>query len=117
MRESRILQKKPLPKFQKSATDAAWLRNVLQEGFFIFDEMDEESKKAMIDAFKMLTITSSKPQVIKQGDTGDFMYCVQHGVFKCSVEGKGVVGTVSRGGIFGELALIYNAPRAASVQA
>ncbi|KAF0699346.1 Aste57867_10062 [Aphanomyces stellatus] len=52
--------------------------------------------------------------VITEGDTGDFFYVVESGVFDVSIAGE-VVGTVKAGGSFGELALLYNCPRAATV--
>ena len=61
--------------------------------------------------------------VIRQGDVGDFFYVVEDGTFdfyiaKPGQQGGGLgdrVGGVGSGGSFGELALMYNAPRAASV--
>jgi cAMP-dependent protein kinase regulator len=64
--------------------------------------------------------------VITQGDAGDFFYVVEKGSFDVHVNSKGSlqpgpdgmgqnVGTIESGGSFGELALMYNAPRAATV--
>lgn len=65
-------------------------------------------------------------QVIQQGDQGDFFYVVEKGAFDVYVNPAGViqagaegagnkVATIAAGGSFGELALMYNAPRAATV--
>lgn len=65
-------------------------------------------------------------QVITQGDAGDFFYVVEKGSFDVYVNPSGAlqpgpdgmgqnVGTIAAGGSFGELALMYNAPRAATV--
>jgi hypothetical protein len=54
--------------------------------------------------------------VIKQGDEGDNFYVVDEGVFEIFVKEKKVV-EVGTGGSFGELALMYNTPRAATVKA
>jgi cAMP-dependent protein kinase regulator len=65
-------------------------------------------------------------KVIVQGDAGDFFYVVEKGSFDVFVNPAGAlqpgpdgmgaqVGTIEAGGSFGELALMYNAPRAATV--
>merc|ERR1719356_384555 len=54
-------------------------------------------------------------QVIKQGDTGDFLFVIESGDFDCIIGDK-VVKTCGSGDVFGELALLYNCPRAATVQ-
>lgn len=61
-----------------------------------------------------------------QGDAGDYFYVVEKGSFDVYVNDSGAlqpgpdgmgkkVGSVQAGGSFGELALMYNAPRAATV--
>ena len=52
--------------------------------------------------------------IIKQGELGDLFFCLETGSAAASVSGN-VVMTYQPGGCFGELALIYNSPRAASV--
>lgn len=64
--------------------------------------------------------------MITQGDAGDFFYIVEKGSFEVYVNMSGSlqpgpdgmgqkVSTIEAGGSFGELALMYNAPRAATV--
>lgn len=58
--------------------------------------------------------------IFKEGDTGARAYLVEHGAveIKKTVDGKDVVlGKVDMGGIFGEMALIDDAPRMASAVA
>lgn len=65
-------------------------------------------------------------QIISQGDAGDYFYVVEKGTFDVYVNPTGTVqpgpdgmgekvGTIESGGSFGELALMYNAPRAATI--
>lgn len=54
--------------------------------------------------------------VIRQGDIGDRYYVVADGVLEISVSGK-TVRIVERGGSFGEVALLANVPRTATVTA
>ena len=53
--------------------------------------------------------------LIKQGDEGSTFYVVESGEFKIFVQDVGEVDKLQRGRCVGELALLYNAPRAASV--
>merc|ERR1719473_1672078 len=59
-----------------------------------------------------------KQRVINQGDSGDFLFVIESGVLDCSIKGVDkIVKTCEAGDVFGELALLYNCPRAASVDA
>jgi CRP/FNR family transcriptional regulator, cyclic AMP receptor protein len=51
--------------------------------------------------------------VMKEGDAGVYMYVVLRGKLSISIKGA-VVGQVSTGGVFGEMALVDQSPRAAS---
>lgn len=58
--------------------------------------------------------------MIKQGQDGDNLYVVEKGTLKCfrkSGNDQKYLKTYQPGESFGELALLYNAPRAASIQA
>lgn len=54
--------------------------------------------------------------IMKQGDTGAFMYIVATGVVAISIQGK-VVDRVGPGGTFGEMALVDQSPRSANATA
>ena len=58
--------------------------------------------------------------VIKEGDEGDSLYVVGKGTLTCSKVFKGqsaptILKKYQPGEAFGELALLYNAPRAATI--
>ena len=58
--------------------------------------------------------------VIRQADEGDNFYVVESGTCNCymgSCDDSGLVNVCESGDCFGELALMYNAPRAATVMA
>ena len=50
------------------------------------------------------------------GDKGDYFYIIERGTFSVIVN-KAVVGNLADGKTFGELALLYNQPRAATIRA
>ena len=80
----------------------------------LFNNLDEQQRGRIIDAmFERHVLVGEL--IIKEGDEGDNFYVVDQGKFSVQIEGKGEVSQVGPGGIFGELALMYNNPRSASV--
>jgi cAMP-dependent protein kinase regulator len=62
----------------------------------------------------------AKPQdfIIKEGEPGEVLYIVESGEMTCSKiinEESKILKKYSEGDVFGELALLYNAPRAATI--
>uniref|UniRef100_A0A1A7XS78 cAMP-dependent protein kinase type II-alpha regulatory subunit n=1 Tax=Iconisemion striatum TaxID=60296 RepID=A0A1A7XS78_9TELE len=97
-------------------------RQRLQEAckdILLFKTLEKEQFSEVLDAmFEVLV----KPQehIIDQGDDGDNFYVIDRGVYDIFVEkdGAGVcVGKYNNKGSFGELALMYNTPRAATIVA
>ena len=60
--------------------------------------------------------TNKGEVIMKQGDEGDNFYIIDQGSVDIFVNDAKVV-TIGEGGSFGELALIYGTPRAATVTA
>ena len=59
-------------------------------------------------------------KIFKEGDEGNLAYVVQEGVVEIVKEINGVetvLGSVGKGGIFGEMALIDSKPRMAAARA
>ncbi|TWW62089.1 protein kinase, cAMP-dependent, regulatory, type II, alpha, B isoform X1 [Takifugu flavidus] len=85
----------------------------------LFKTLDQEQFSEILDAmFEVLV----KPQqhIIDQGDDGDNFYVIETGTFDIFVKKDGAnlcVGKYDNKGSFGELALMYNTPRAATIVA
>lgn len=82
---------------------------------FLFSSLDEDSLKTVIGALEEIKHPSGT-EVIKQGDEGDFFYVVESGIVNFFVNGD-KVNSSGPGSSFGELALMYNSPRAATATA
>ncbi|XP_063797216.1 cAMP-dependent protein kinase type II-alpha regulatory subunit [Pseudophryne corroboree] len=85
----------------------------------LFKNLDQEQLSQVLDAMFELRV---KPEehVIDQGDDGDNFYVIERGVYDILVARDGqsrCVGTYDNHGSFGELALMYNTPRAATIVA
>ncbi|KNC52756.1 cAMP-dependent protein kinase regulatory subunit PkaR [Thecamonas trahens ATCC 50062] len=82
---------------------------------FLFRHLKPEQLEIAYGAMVRLDIPEGH-DIIVQGDQGEYFYVVDSGEFAVFVDGVQVV-VVEAGGSFGELALMYNAPRAATVTA
>ncbi|EFX74447.1 hypothetical protein DAPPUDRAFT_108952 [Daphnia pulex] len=91
------------------------------KNIFIFRSLDPDQVQDVLDAMFEKTVDSGD-YVIRQGDDGDNFYVIDSGAFHIYVATdteptKRLVGQYEGSGSFGELALMYNMPRAATVQA
>lgn len=103
--------KKVVPKDYKTmaALYKAIAKNVL------FSHLDENERSDIFDAMFPVTCLPGEP-IIQQGDEGDNFYVIDQGEVEIYVNNE-LVTTIGEGGSFGELALIYGTPRAATVKA
>lgn len=103
----------------KSEAEKAKIRSTLLESF-MFSALEENELAIVLDAIKVVEAASGEV-VIKQGDDGDVLYVIGAGALDCHrTDGDGnekFLKTYAPGEFFGELALLYNAPRAATVVA
>lgn len=79
---------------------------------FLFKQLDETSKHTVIQALSEKKFDKDL-EIIKQGDEGDYFYIIEHGTVDFYVNGS-KVSSSGPGSSFGELALMYNSPRAAT---
>ena len=100
------------------------IRDILSsavEESLLFNSMGEEEKTECVDAFRPQNFNSNET-IIRQNEVGDDFYIVTSGTVEVMVKTPGSKratskGTLSKGQSFGELALLYNTPRAATILA
>lgn len=94
---------------QQEEIDAVLRSNLLFAG------MDADQRRVLVDAMTPKSFEAGAV-IIRQGDPGDYYYVLSEGTVDISVNGK-LVFSARKGMGFGELALMYDAPRAATVTA
>lgn len=85
----------------------------------IFKNLDQEQLSQVLDAMFERRVQPQE-HVIDQGDDGDNFYVIERGqydIFVSRDEQSRCVGAYDNHGSFGELALMYNTPRAATIVA
>jgi len=90
---------------------------------FLFNGLEHEALQQVIGAMQLCSVEPEQ-MVISQGDDGDFLFIIESGLMDCYKRSRdfetgqdveALVKTCGPGDVFGELALLYNCPRAASV--
>ncbi|XP_014219283.1 cAMP-dependent protein kinase type II regulatory subunit [Copidosoma floridanum] len=82
---------------------------------FLFRSLDKEQMAGVLDAMFEKTVKPGE-FIIRQGDDGDNFYVIEKGQYEVYVK-DALIHTYDNSGFFGELALLYNMPRAATVKA
>ena len=99
--------------FAKSEESKTIIRRSLQQ-HYLFENLGKDDMEKMVNCMKSV-IYQPNAIIINEGDVGDQFFLIESGEAIASVIGVGDVAKYGVGGCFGELALIYNSPRAASV--
>jgi len=105
------------PKFQHSDIEIQGLRRATANNM-LFKTLTEQQKNALFKAMEKIRVGKGEV-MISEGDSGDYFYVVMQGNFEVFKTETGSIPVYSYtgGGSFGELALMYNCPRAATVVA
>jgi cAMP-dependent protein kinase regulator len=103
---------------EKSADTTEKLQKRLMQAF-MFNNLDAGEFKVVVGAIEEAKFNAGE-DVITEGDQGDCMYVLEEGTLECTkvINGnKTHLKNYEPGEGFGELALLYNAPRAATITA
>lgn len=116
-----VIATEPIPetleitsRVKKTATETSLIVKAIQKNDFL-KRLDEEQTAMMVE---LLVLSKFKPgdEVIKEGSEGDSMYIVAAGELLVTQGGQDL-RTLLTGDVFGELAILYNCKRTATVKA
>lgn len=107
------------PVYPKTQDQLTRLKKILSNGF-MFAALDPKDLESVTLAMQEKILPPNN-RVIQQGDAGDCLYVVESGALQCYKKFgndpvEKMVKRLEVGDVFGELALLYSVPRAASVQ-
>ena len=119
----RVLKTEEVKLFEKTPVVAAGIRNILSKNL-LFQHLDESQLTTVISAFIPMEFTKDQ-DIVTQGEDGTHFFLLATGEAEVYVSKRGLdvepkkvlTYTNGSGAAFGELALMYNAPRAATVRA
>ena len=106
------------PVFPKSDDQAAMLVKRVK-GIFFMKHLGEKDVDTLVKAFELKTYEVGDV-LMKQGDEGDCFYVLEEGITDVVIDNVGKVAEKDGKGdanFVGELALLYNAPRSATIVA
>jgi cAMP-dependent protein kinase regulator len=106
------------PSYPKTPEQTERLNTTLMKSF-LFSELEKADMDSILSAMKEQSFDAGT-KVINEGDDGDYLFVIEKGNLDCIKKIGGedkVVKTCGSGDVFGELALLYNCPRAANVVA
>jgi len=99
----------------KTEQETEWLLDCIHDNL-LFENLNQEQQRVLVK-FMYRQDVKKGDDLIKQGEEGKTFYVVETGEFDITVTGVGKVESLKKGSCTGELALMYNAPRAATVTA
>lgn len=112
------------------ALDRATFRRILLEGTFnrrimyedflkdvkVLAGLTHQERSKLADALST-EIYHAGENIVTEGETGDKFYLIESGTCEISKKGEGVIATIGKGKYFGEVALLNDLPRQATVKA
>ncbi|XP_018329381.1 cGMP-dependent protein kinase, isozyme 1-like [Agrilus planipennis] len=104
-----------IPKHKKSNEDEDLIRTAIASNGFLPNLLDGEKLQMIVDAMYPKEV-KSKEIIIREGTEGHHMYVSASGVYEISIKGKNI-NNFNDNRVFGELAILYNAKRQATIRA
>ncbi|XP_037911380.1 cGMP-dependent protein kinase 1 isoform X2 [Hermetia illucens] len=101
--------------FEKDEKTRNLLRSAIEANEFLNNYMNNECKELVIDAMEP-AVYEKDSFIIRENEEGSEIYVSDEGVFDV-IKNNEIINTFGAGNVFGELAILYTAKRAASIKA
>jgi len=89
------------------------------EGSFLFRSLEDDARHDLVDRGVLMVFPAGR-EILQEGSDGDDFYLVDRGVVEVTTavgESQVALGTLQRGGFFGEVAMLTGRARTATVRA
>jgi cAMP-dependent protein kinase regulator len=109
-----------IPIYEKSVEVSEALQAVVAKSPFLGNLSDDQQQRIVSALKEAPGVVPTGEDIIKQGEFGDVLYLLEKGevdVFRIRGGEEELMHTYDPGSTFGELAILYNSPRAATCRA
>ncbi|XP_022221505.2 cGMP-dependent protein kinase, isozyme 1 isoform X2 [Drosophila obscura] len=103
----------PIPKYEKDFSDKQQIKDAIMDNDFL-KNIDASQVRELVDSMYSKSIAAGE-FVIREGEVGAHLYVSAGGEFAVMQNGK-VLDKMGPGKAFGELAILYNCTRTASIR-
>ncbi|KAH8282934.1 hypothetical protein KR054_010992 [Drosophila jambulina] len=103
----------PIPKYDKDFSDKQQIKDAIMDNDFL-KNIDASQVRELVDSMYSKSIAAGE-FVIREGEVGAHLYVAAAGEFAVMQQGK-VLDKMGPGKAFGELAILYNCTRTASIR-
>lgn len=114
VQELNALSQTTFPEVAKSTRSKELLRQAILDNDFL-KNLEMAQVKEIVECMYSVEYAAGS-LIIKEGDIGSMLYIMEDGRVEVSKEGK-VISHMSPGKVFGELAVLYNCKRTATIKA
>lgn len=102
-----------IPKFEKDFRSKQLIKDAIMDNDFL-KNIDSTQVRELVESMYSLEVRRDE-YVIREGEAGAHLFVSAAGEFEVIKEGK-VLGRMGKGKAFGELAILYNCTRTASIR-
>ena len=105
---------KPIKKHNKECQDSKLIEDTLLSHFF-FQNLEKQARTEIIKELSLIFIEKGKT-IFPEGSVGNFFYIIKEGTIEVSVQNTGLKKTLKAGECFGEISLLFNTTRTATIK-